>query len=148
MVEAQAIDKQVAEIIITAEHESAVAAGWREIFKSGELQNGRRVLLGGFSQFMQQFGGINLCVPVLPFPFSTNFRLIHRNPRLAYCSSRRRCPPATMLTVPSRRAHYFRDLSGTKHKALSDFVWSWSDVLLVGIDGTSPLHFRCSRGRS
>ena len=59
-VESASVDVQLKEIIQTSEHEGAVAVGWREIFKSGELQNGRRMFLGGFSQFMQQFGGINL----------------------------------------------------------------------------------------
>jgi len=47
-------------IIKVAEHEAAVAVGWRELFHSGELQNGRRVLLGACGQIMQQLGGINL----------------------------------------------------------------------------------------
>lgn len=38
----------------TAEHEAAVAVGWRQVFAKTELQNGRRILLSGLGQLMQQ----------------------------------------------------------------------------------------------
>lgn len=60
-VSSELVVSEANKIIRVAEHEAAIAVGWREIFKSGELQNGRRVALGAFGQFMQQFGYVEWC---------------------------------------------------------------------------------------
>jgi hypothetical protein len=46
-------------IIETARYEASPASAWAEVFKSDELQKGRRILLGGISQFMQQMGFVD-----------------------------------------------------------------------------------------
>jgi hypothetical protein len=54
------VKTEAGRIIETAQYEASLAGSWAEVFKRDELQNGRRILLGGISHFMQQMASINL----------------------------------------------------------------------------------------
>lgn len=67
-------------IIDTARHEAEVEDSWLDLFRNGELQNLRRMILGAVPQFLQQFTGINAVVYFGPAIFSASLGL---TPRIA-----------------------------------------------------------------
>ncbi|KAF2021196.1 sugar transporter STL1 [Aaosphaeria arxii CBS 175.79] len=67
-------------IIEAAQHEAEIEASWMDLFRNGELQNLRRMLLGAIPQFIQQMTGINAVVYFGPAIFSASLGL---TPRMA-----------------------------------------------------------------
>ncbi|KAJ9610189.1 hypothetical protein H2200_004966 [Cladophialophora chaetospira] len=58
------------EIVSIAQHEAELDTSWRQAFGGGELQNGRRLFLGGFVVgLLQQFTGVNAIVYYAPVVF-------------------------------------------------------------------------------
>ncbi|KAK9427035.1 hexose carrier protein [Lipomyces doorenjongii] len=59
-------------MVQNTEHELEVArVSWRSLLKNDRLQTTRRILLGAGSQFMQQWGGINVINYYLPVVFAS-----------------------------------------------------------------------------
>lgn len=74
------IDRKANEIIDAAKREAELEVSWLDLFRNGELQNLRRMILGVVPQFIQQFSGINAVVYYGPAIFAS---LLGLSPRMA-----------------------------------------------------------------
>lgn len=68
------------DIVVHVQHELELVNdyGFFDIFRNGRMQNFRRITLGAGTQFMQQFGGINVVNYYLPVLLSRYFSMTNR----------------------------------------------------------------------
>jgi hypothetical protein len=83
-----AVREEASIIMETVRHEVAVEGSWGDMFKQGEQQILRRMLLGMSSQFVQQFTGVCAMTYYTPYILTESLKM---SPRLAQivggCSS-------------------------------------------------------------
>ncbi|KAH6884466.1 general substrate transporter [Thelonectria olida] len=74
------VAEQVGLLVASVHHEAAVqdAVTWREIFRNGEQQTLRRILLGAGTSVFQQIGGVNVIAYYLPVVLVRSFGMSDR----------------------------------------------------------------------
>ena len=74
------IVEEVGFLVASVNHEAAVqdSVAWREVFRNGEQQTLRRILLGAGTEIFQQIGGVNVIAYYLPVVLVRSFGMSDR----------------------------------------------------------------------